>query len=290
METKEEIMLPSPSKGLANNGEQCSPGDDSGSFYMKLAVLLESSGLSLIFNVRETLLDLYLFYLEVTRREGYHQVDREKKWGEVVFALKLEGNSVKLCAQAEKFYAHLLYQFEQLYFYRRPAKQAGSNSTKGPLQKKRKSTASLPHTMDIKDGHKKTTEMSKDYSCNMTAVVFRGAYTMLWIPTKQVLGMWFYRHPHMSKKPRNTEALEGQKILRLAIDAWRNMSTIEKKPYEEESKKNKEAMIGNKKEEKWHSLSGDNLVTSQPETDDSKLVKKATEKSPTDPSFIFIYN
>ena len=26
------------------------------------------------FNVRETLLDLYLFYLEVTRREGYHQV------------------------------------------------------------------------------------------------------------------------------------------------------------------------------------------------------------------------
>ena len=61
-------------------------------------------------------------------------------------------------------------------------------------------------------------------------------------------------------------------------------------PYEEESKKNKEAMIGNKKEEKWHSLSGDNLVTSQPETDDSKLVKKATEKSPTDPSFIFIYN
>jgi len=59
------------------------------------------------------------------------QVDREKKWGEVVFALKLEGNSVKLCAQAEKFYAHLLYQFEQLYFYRRPAKQAGSNSTKG---------------------------------------------------------------------------------------------------------------------------------------------------------------
>ncbi|KAG4999357.1 hypothetical protein JHK87_020429 [Glycine soja] len=215
METKEEIMLPSPSKGLANNGEQCSPGDDSGSFYMKLAVLFESSGLSLM----------------------------------------------------------------------RPAKQAGSNSTKGlffslvtsssffkgPLQKKRKSTASLPHTMDIKDGHKKTTEMSKDYSCNMTA---GAGYVVLPPPS----------HVKETKKHR------GQKILRLAIDAWRNMSTIEKKPYEEESKKNKEAMIGNKKEEKWHSLSGDNLVTSQPETDDSKLVKKATEKAPMDPSFIFIYN
>ncbi|KAH1049758.1 hypothetical protein GYH30_020328 [Glycine max] len=196
METKEEIMLPSPSKGLANNGEQCSPGDDSGSFYMKLAVLLESSGLSLIFNVRETLLDLYLFYLEVTRREGYHQVDREKKWGEVVFALKLEGNSVKLCAQAEKFYAHLLYQFEQLYFYRRPAKQAGSNSTKGPLQKKRKSTASLPHTMDIKDGHKKTTEMSKDYSCNMTA---GAGYVVLPPPS------------HVKETKKHRGSLPGQK-------------------------------------------------------------------------------
>jgi len=59
------------------------------------------------------------------------QVGREKKWGEVVFALKLEGNSMKLCAQVEKLYAHILYQFEKLYFYRRPAKQAGSNSTKG---------------------------------------------------------------------------------------------------------------------------------------------------------------
>ena len=64
-------------------------------------------------------------------------------------------------------------------------------------------------------------------------------------------------------------------------------------PYEEESKKNKEAMIGNKKEEKWHSLSGDYLVTSQPETDNSLvnkaaagLVLKMTEKAPTDPSYL----
>jgi len=49
-----------------------------------------------------------------------------------------------------------------------------SSFFKGPLQKKRKSTASLPHTMDIKDGHKKTTEMSKDYSCNMTAGLLLG--------------------------------------------------------------------------------------------------------------------
>jgi len=60
------------------------------------------------------------------------QVGREKKWGEVVIALKLEGNSVKLCAQVERLYSHLLYQFEQLYFYRSPAKQvARSVSNEG---------------------------------------------------------------------------------------------------------------------------------------------------------------
>jgi len=46
-----------------------------------------------------------------------------------VIALKLEGNSVKLCAQVERLYSHLLYQFEQLYFYRRPEKLAFRSAT-----------------------------------------------------------------------------------------------------------------------------------------------------------------
>ncbi|XP_061361404.1 high mobility group B protein 10-like [Gastrolobium bilobum] len=139
MQGKEQKIDPSPSetqvKGFqsfvrtnvsagGSHGKQCY-SDDSESFYIKLTELLDSSGLTLIFNARETLLDLYLFYLEVTRRGGYHQVGREKKWGEVVSALKLEGSNVKLSAQVEKLYAHLLYQFEQLYFYRSPANQAG---------------------------------------------------------------------------------------------------------------------------------------------------------------------
>ncbi|RZB43140.1 high mobility group B protein 10-like [Glycine soja] len=335
MESKEERkrMLPSPSetqlKGLAivstyacadeSHAEQCSPGHDSESFYMKLAELLESSGLSLIFNVRETLLDLYLLYLEVTRRGGYHQVGREKKWGEVVFAMKLEGNSVKLCAQVEKLYAHLLYQFEKLYFYRHPAKQAGSISTKGPLQKKRNSTASLSHTMNIKDGQM-VTEMSKDYSCHMTDSNLAGAgYVEQPVflpppsnvkemkkrrgspPGRKTAYQIFLKH-ECARLKTCSQALDGRKILRLAIDTWRNMSDIEKQPYVEESKKNKEAMNGHNKqqstqdtikEEKWHSLSGDYLVTSQPETDNSLvnkaaagLVLKMTEKAPTDPSYL----
>ncbi|XP_057426386.1 high mobility group B protein 10-like [Lotus japonicus] len=103
--------------------------DSEESFYTKLIEFLEYySGLTLIFNVRETLLDLYLFYLEVTTRGGYHQVGRDKKWGEVVSALKLEGNNAKLSAQVEMLYAYLLYDFEQMYFFQCPAKQA---STKG---------------------------------------------------------------------------------------------------------------------------------------------------------------
>ncbi|KAG4997418.1 hypothetical protein JHK82_028191 [Glycine max] len=257
------------------------------SFYLKLAELLESSGLSLIFNVRETLLDLYLFYLEVTRRGGYHPVGREKKWGEVVFALKLEGNSMKLCAQVEKLYAHILYQFEKL-----------STVFKGPLQKKRNSTASLPYIMDIKDGMK-VTEISKDYSCHMTSSP----------PGRKTAYQIFLKH-ECARLKTCSQALDGQKILRLAIDTWRNMSEIEKQPYVEESKKKKEeikeAMNDHNKqqitqdtirEEKWHSLSGDYLVTSQPETDNSLFNKatvglalKMTEKAPTDPSYLMDWN
>jgi len=54
------------------------------------------------------------------------QVDQEKKWGEVVSALKLEGNNETLCAQLEKLYKELLYKFEKLFFYRSPA--TGSNT------------------------------------------------------------------------------------------------------------------------------------------------------------------
>ncbi|KAH1229555.1 High mobility group B protein 9 [Glycine max] len=292
METKEErkMIFPSPSEtqlmNLVNvsitnasagesHVEQCS---------ITICTLLQ---LQYIFNVRETLLDLYLFYLEVTRRGGYHPVGREKKWGEVVFALKLEGNSMKLCAQVEKLYAHILYQFEKL-----------STVFKGPLQKKRNSTASLPYIMDIKDGMK-VTEISKDYSCHMTSSP----------PGRKTAYQIFLKH-ECARLKTCSQALDGQKILRLAIDTWRNMSEIEKQPYVEESKKKKEeikeAMNDHNKqqitqdtirEEKWHSLSGDYLVTSQPETDNSLFNKatvglalKMTEKAPTDPSYLMDWN
>jgi len=59
--------------------------------------------------------------------ECFLQVGQEKKWGEVVSALKLEGNNATLCAQVENLYGYLLYEFEKLYFYRSPA----ATNTKG---------------------------------------------------------------------------------------------------------------------------------------------------------------
>ncbi|XP_017414021.1 high mobility group B protein 10 isoform X2 [Vigna angularis] len=325
MEKKEEIILPLPSethlKDLPNVSStsrpvgshkgHCSPGDDSDSFYDKLVELLESSGLTLIFNVRETLLDLYLFYLEVTRRGGYQQVGRERKWGEVVIALKLEGNSVKLSAQVERLYSHLLYQFEQLYFYRRPEKLAfrsASNKEEGPLRKKRISTVSLAPMMDSKDDQK-ATEMSKQYSCHMTAGAGYVQQPVL-LPTppkekkkrrgapvgRKTAYQIFLKHECARLKTCN-EVLDG-KILSMAIHSWRTMSETEKQPYVEESKKNKEeikeAMVRRSKqqssqdtsqetrEEKWSSICGDYHVTLQPEAD---VALKMTEKAPMDPPF-----
>jgi len=63
--------------------------------------------------------------------ECFLQVDQEKKWGEVVSALKLEGNNATLCDQLEKLYKELLYKFEKLYFYRSPATQTATGSNTG---------------------------------------------------------------------------------------------------------------------------------------------------------------
>ncbi|KAK7344280.1 hypothetical protein VNO77_13718 [Canavalia gladiata] len=324
MQAIEGRMVPSPSKiqvkGLVNtNATACRAHgeDDSDTFYVKLTELLDSSGLTLIFNVRETLLDLYLFYLEVTRRGGFHQIVQEKKWGEVVSALKLEGNNVKLCAQVEKLYVHLLYQFEQLYFYRRPAKQATASSPKGSLKRKRSLTTSLSQIIDIEDGQMMT-KMSKDCSYQKTGAGYVEQPVLLasppndkkikkrrGAPSGQKNAYHIFLKQECARLKTCNEPSDGQRILRMAIDAWNKMSKIEKQPYVEESKKNKEkvkeAMICYNKQqntqdtkgEKWPNLYGDYHVTSQPEADEPLVNKaavgvslKMNEKAPKDTLYL----
>nr|XP_016451047.1 PREDICTED: putative high mobility group B protein 11 isoform X1 [Nicotiana tabacum] len=98
------------------SGQSYKDGKDG--FYEKLNKLNESSGLSLVFNFRETALDLYLFYEEVTKRGGFNQVTKDAKWGEVASSLHVKSNVVMFPTQLQKVYENLLLQFEQMYYYR----------------------------------------------------------------------------------------------------------------------------------------------------------------------------
>ncbi|KAM7474311.1 hypothetical protein LguiB_021554 [Lonicera macranthoides] len=97
-------------------------GWSSDSFYEKLSKFYESSGLSLVFNFRETNTDLYQFYKDVTERGGFHQVTTDGKWGEVASALSSRSRISMSTTQLQKLYANLLYQFEQTYYYCTPSK------------------------------------------------------------------------------------------------------------------------------------------------------------------------
>ncbi|KAK2403248.1 high mobility group B protein [Trifolium repens] len=265
METK--TMVPSLSDTkltnvVLSNGKHYSSPDDLETFYLKLTDLLDSSGLTLIFNARETSLDLYLFYLEVTRRGGYHQVGQQKKWGEVVSALKLEGNNVKLCAQVEKLYALLLYKFEKLYFYRFPATQTATGSTK--VTRKENSTTSLSQLMDDGD-YLTAARLSKDYPIKkLTAIP---PPVLLQTPSKDKetkkrrgaptgrSGYQIFLKQECARLKACCQDIDGKTILRTAVEAWNKMSDNDKQPYVEESKKikeqNKEAkmIIDNKQKE-----------------------------------------
>ncbi|KAE9446694.1 hypothetical protein C3L33_21436, partial [Rhododendron williamsianum] len=108
------------------------------SFYEKLSKQFESSGLSLLFNFRETSLDLYVFYKEVTDRGGFclvisfsvyssfSDVTKDGKWVEVASTLNSKSIVSMSPIQLQKLYAQFLYQFEQTYHYRTPAQAAAA--------------------------------------------------------------------------------------------------------------------------------------------------------------------
>ncbi|XP_039690128.1 putative high mobility group B protein 11 isoform X2 [Medicago truncatula] len=260
MEDKETVKTTVPCTQLTDvvvsGGKQYSSPNDLETFYIKLTRLLDFVGKR--FNVRETSLDLYLFYLEVTRRGGYHQVGQEKKWSEVVSALKLEGNNATLCAQVENLYGYLLYEFEKLYFYRSPA----TGTTTGPGKRKRNSCPSLSQLTDDED-YPMAAKISKDYSSQIT--VFQQAPSSNKEKKKQKgaprnqSGYQIFLKKECARLKADHRDIGVRK--QMAIDAWKKMSDIDKKPYVEESKKikekNKEAMIIDIKQKSTQDLKRD---------------------------------
>ncbi|KAK6159795.1 hypothetical protein DH2020_003176 [Rehmannia glutinosa] len=84
-------------------------------FYEKLAKLNESSGFSLVFNFRETMLDLHRLYKEVIKRGGFYEVTKTGKWDDVASASNLNSSVSMSAAQLQIVYETLLFQYELMY-------------------------------------------------------------------------------------------------------------------------------------------------------------------------------
>ncbi|XP_062005508.1 high mobility group B protein 10-like [Rosa rugosa] len=107
-------------------GKSMFDSSDSESFYERLSKLNESLGYNLVFDVRQTKLNLHLFYKEVTLRGGFNQVNKDRRWEEIASSLKLDGRNLNYPDILLKLYALFLFHYEQIYFYRGPEKVAST--------------------------------------------------------------------------------------------------------------------------------------------------------------------
>ncbi|CAK9166726.1 unnamed protein product [Ilex paraguariensis] len=229
----------SPSQG---NAAQASEKSSSDGFYEKLCKLNESSGLSLVFNFRETIFDLHLFYKEVTKRGGFHQVSKDGKWGEVASALNFKSSVSMVQTQLQNLYENLFQQFEQMYHYRTPITAApgissGSEDSSSCLKGKRKRCDGSAPLSTVPSGIKtseqkphlqtslKDKEMKKDPNAPLRS---RSPYQI------------FLRVECQRLKKIHGESSGAQKFRDMAIEAWKYLSKSDRQPYIEASKKDKE--------------------------------------------------
>ncbi|PON69657.1 ARID DNA-binding domain containing protein [Parasponia andersonii] len=260
----------SPINGLkCSNGSSASPTNFSGcdgkhllenseSFFKKLSELYESSGLNLVLNVRETLLNLHVFYKEVTQRGGFYQVTKHKRWEDVAVALKLEGVKMKSPSQLQQVYALFLFQFEQIYFYRAPEKAAADPGHvfypgNSPGMKRKSSDALCLVLTDEED-----VQVEKKILNDKCQPVFTGGTAEQKLsprtPSKvkevkkspgrarriRTAYQIFIRRECDRLRRTNGEKLRGQSFRSMADDAWRHLSESERQPYIDESNKDKE--------------------------------------------------
>ncbi|KAL3728436.1 hypothetical protein ACJRO7_033077 [Eucalyptus globulus] len=229
---------------------------DSDKFYAKLTQFFESTGLSLILNARETTLDLFQLHKEVARRGGFRQINRRGKWDEIVSALQLESMSPTIATQVQRLYAHLLYNFEQSIARTEGAPKppavsdsfSGLNSlnSKSPALKRNNKNSS-PVLIDLEDHpeekklrteaiklpieEKPVQEMAAKLKESVknpkSPLAARSAYQL------------FLSKECARLRTLRGESQEGQNILRVAIDAWRQLTEKEKEPFTEESIKDR---------------------------------------------------
>ncbi|XP_010101868.2 putative high mobility group B protein 11 isoform X2 [Morus notabilis] len=273
--------------------------DNSESFYKKLSELYESSGLNLVLNVRETLVNLHVLYKEVTIRGGFYQVTKDKRWEEVAIALKLEGIKMKFPSQLQNVYALFLFQFEQIYFYRAPEKKASdpghvfSTLGNGSMLKRKNSGNLSPVLKDEENVQVKKKKIFKDNS--RQSVKGRTAEQKLspLTPSKPketksspgrprqirtAYQIFLKRECERLKGTDGNKLKAGQSYRAMADYAWRNLSETDRQPYIDESNNDKETYSQQMDASKDHNDNGDNETKNNPVPEGDYHVKPEFEK------------
>ncbi|XP_010313586.1 putative high mobility group B protein 11 isoform X2 [Solanum lycopersicum] len=257
--------------------------DGKDSFYEKLNKLNEPSGLSLVFNLRQTNLDLHLFYEEVIKRGGFNQVTKDAKWGEVACTLHVKSNITIFPTQLQKVYENLLLQLEQLYYYRsrekgttmQPPSQVSDAARLEPVKDYSLSLGSADRSDDSAGKRKfcdrsspvatlhsndKDGPVEKRKCKNDSRLVSTGPETPEQKSQSSSTNRHLRKDPGAPIRGRSSyqmyvklecerqkkvlgESYGSKKVRDMAINAWKTLSENEKEPYIEASKLDKERYI-----------------------------------------------
>nr|GLL29415.1 high mobility group B protein 10-like [Ipomoea trifida] len=246
--------------------------DEKDVFYERLQKLNEPSGLSLIINLRETSLDLYLLYKEVTVRGGFHQVTKDGKWDEIARFMKRNDDVIIIGSQLKNVYNSILHQFEQMHHYRTPGKAASPSSQQGPSvvsadspnglrgtkrHYDERSSPSLLICSNIQDTPNtkrtftpdnyqlskgpKTPELKPILQTSTNDKELKKERCGLEAPVKARTAYQLYLKLECDRfKNAHGDNSVNQKVRDEIIDTWRHLSESDRKPYVDASNKDKE--------------------------------------------------
>ncbi|XP_057792139.1 uncharacterized protein LOC131008994 [Salvia miltiorrhiza] len=231
-------------------------------FYEKLDKLNESSGLTLLFNFRQAMLDLHRFYMEVIKRGGFYQVTKKGKWDDVALVSNSRSRVSMSAAQLQKIYEMLILQYELMYCRKMPNQWPAKNSqgTFGCVASPSCSTGKRKHCdssspfssvrlfdQDGRTEEKDCCEGQETVNKNSTMIISANSNVKKIIvdvpkaPQKPRTGYHIFLRLETHRLRENLGERSNSHNLRdMAVAAWRRLPEKDKLPYIEASKMDKE--------------------------------------------------
>ncbi|GER44973.1 high mobility group [Striga asiatica] len=212
-------------------------------FYGQVEKLNESSGLSLVFNFRDTKLDLYCLYKEVIERGGFHQVTKLGKWDDVASASNPISSVLTSASQLQNIYQALLIQYE-LMDSRNMAEKGSSwqdKTSSGCGASSSFSTGKRRHIDQDSQLDNCPREVASERKARRKKSNAKNLKTDPDAPLKPRSGYSIYLRLEIDRlKKIYGEKANGMNIREMVTNAWRSLSDEEKQPYFEASKIDKE--------------------------------------------------